>query len=75
MRYFELALLGNDGRYPSLPGTGWTPWLADPRVVAVAPFALNGYPGEWGHTNWLLLDSDGVVSGTYPSFEVWAGVR
>jgi hypothetical protein len=74
-RYFELALLGNDGRYPSLPETGWTPWRADPRVVAVTPFALNGYPAEWGHTNWLLLDANGVVSGTYPSFEVWAGVR
>jgi hypothetical protein len=72
--YFDLALHGNQGRYPSLPEEGWTPWLTDPRIVAIVPFALNGYPGEWGHTNWLQLSADGTVSGTYPSFEVWTAV-
>lgn len=71
-QYFDLALHGNDGRYPDAPETGWTPWLEDPRVVAVTPFALNGYPPEWGHTNWLALNNDGTVTGVYASFELLA---
>lgn len=70
--YLDMALRGNDGRYPQYPATGWTPWLADSRVVAVTPFALNGVPHEWGHTNWLLLDSAGTVLGTYPLYEALA---
>lgn len=42
--YLDLALRGNSGRYPELPEEGWTPWLADPRVVAITFFALDGHP-------------------------------
>ena len=71
--YLDLALRGNGGRYPELPEEGWTPWLADPRVEAVTPFALDGQPAEWGHTNWLALDPEGNVLYTYPPFEALAG--
>lgn len=50
----------------------WQPWLADARVLAVAPFALNGVPQEWGHTNWLQLDAEGKVLGTYAAFDLVA---
>ncbi len=66
--FLDLALRGNHGRYPDFPEQGWTPWLSDPRVVAVTPFAFNGHPSEWGHTNWLILDPQGAVVGTYPAF-------
>jgi hypothetical protein len=71
-QYLELALWGNHGRYPDWPETGWTPWLDDPRVIAVTPFALNGLPAEWGHTNWLALDAQGNVLDTYPPFDLLA---
>ena len=61
--YLNLALRGNNGRFPHYPETGWTPWLADPRVVAVTPFALDGNPAEWWHTNWLEMESDGRIAG------------
>ncbi|MBN1429139.1 MAG: hypothetical protein JXB07_12255 [Anaerolineae bacterium] len=64
--YLDLALWGNGGRYPDYPEDGWIPWLADPRVVAITPFALDGNPVEWGHTNWLMVDEDGRVLGCYP---------
>jgi hypothetical protein len=70
--YVDLAFFGNDGRYPELPADGWTPWAEDPRVVAVTPFALDGHPSEWGHTNWLALDNQGTVLGTYAPFELLA---
>lgn len=70
--YLDLSLNGNGGRYPDLPEEGWTPWLADPRVVAITPFALNGVPREWGHTNWLALDAEGTVLETYASFDLLA---
>lgn len=70
--YLDLALWGNGGRYPEFPQSGWTPWLADPRVVAVTPFALDGSPAEWGHTNWLVLDSHGSVLDTYAPFDLLA---
>jgi hypothetical protein len=73
--YLSLALWGNGGRYLEYPEEGWTPWLDDPRVAAVTPFALDGYPAEWGHTNWLLLDGDGQVLGEYPFFDALVGVR
>jgi hypothetical protein len=69
-RYVDLALHGNKGRYPDLPETGWTPWLADERVIGVVFFALNGHPAFWGHTNWLKLDPQGQVLGVYAPFEV-----
>ncbi len=74
-QYLDLALHGNRGRYPALPEAGWTPWLSDPRVVAITPFALNGSPSEWGHTNWLALDGAGNVLGTYAPFELLATGR
>lgn len=67
--FVDLAFNGNCGRYPQWPETGWTPWQADPRVIAVTLFALNGKPREWGHTNWLQLDIYGRVLGVYPMFE------
>ena len=70
--YLDLALRGNDGRFPNLPETGWTPWLTDPRVQAVVIFALNGYPAFWGHTNLLALDAQGQVLDTYALFETLA---
>lgn len=72
--YFDLALRGNNGRYADMPETGWTPWLNDARVVAITPFAFDGLPAEWGHTNWLVLDSSGVVLDTYPMFDFFASV-
>ncbi len=74
-QYLDMALYGNDGRYPAFPQAGWTPWLADPRVIAVTPFALNGVPAEWGHTNWLALNSEGDVLGTYAMFDLLATQR
>lgn len=73
--YMDLALNGNQGRYPDWPETGWTPWLDDERVVAVVFFALDGNPAEWGHTNWLQVDSDGAILGTYAPFELLAKER
>ena len=62
--YFDLAWYGNkNGRYPNYPTTGWIAWQDDPRIVAVTPFALNGAPSEWGHTNWLTMKEDGSVDG------------
>jgi hypothetical protein len=66
---WEIALIGNAGRYPDLPEGGWTPLLRDPRVIAVVAFALNGSPAEWATTNWLLLDASGSVRGQYPIYE------
>lgn len=70
--YLDLALRGNDGFYLDMRRDGWLPWLSDPRVIAVTPFALDGAPGEWGHTNWLQIDADGAVLGTYALFDLLA---
>ncbi|MBN1427863.1 MAG: hypothetical protein JXB07_05715 [Anaerolineae bacterium] len=70
--YLDLALWGNNGHYPDDPEEGWMPWLADPRVVAITPFALDGNPVEWGHTNWLMIEEEGQVLGKYPAFDVLA---
>jgi hypothetical protein len=59
--YFDLALRGNCVRYPPLPSTGWTPWLDDDRLIAITPFALDGHPDEWGHSNWLEMDENGAI--------------
>lgn len=41
----------------------------DEMVAAVTLFAFNGRPAEWGHTNWLILDQNGRILGTYfPDF-------
>ncbi|MEM7030069.1 MAG: hypothetical protein AAF629_10930 [Chloroflexota bacterium] len=65
-QYLDLAWQGNQGRYPKLPETGWTAWQDDPQVMAVIPFAFNGLPSVWGHTNWLALDEAGHVLSIYP---------
>lgn len=59
--YLDLALLGNNGRYPHLPNESWTPWLTDNRIYAITPFALNGHTNEWHHTSWLTLDENGSI--------------
>ncbi len=64
--YLDLTLRGNHGSRPGWPENGWTPWLADPRVVAITPFALDGSPAEWGHSNWLILNPQGAILGDYP---------
>jgi hypothetical protein len=69
--YFELAMYGNESRYPDWPAEGWISWQEDPRVVAVTPFALNGLPREWGHTNWLALNADGKILDVYEPLNVW----
>jgi hypothetical protein len=69
-KYVDLALCGNGGRYSEYPEEGWTPWLHDHRVAAVTFFALDGSPAEWSHTNWLVLDVDGNVLGTYAPFDL-----
>jgi hypothetical protein len=74
-QFIDMAFNGNRGRYPQWPASGWTPWQTDARVIAVTPFALDGAPKEWGHTNWLELDREGRVLGIYPMFEVMRGNR
>jgi hypothetical protein len=64
--YLDLAFNGNQGRYPELPESGWTPWNDDPQVIGVVLFALGGYPNDWGHTNWVTVDDQGRVTGQYP---------
>lgn len=64
--YLDLAFRGNNGRYPDLPQTGWTPWNDDPQVQGVILFALGGYPKDWGHTNWVVVDAKGRVTDFYP---------
>jgi hypothetical protein len=64
--YVDLAFHGNDGRYPGLPQTGWTPWNEDEKVIGVVLFALGGFPRDWGHTNWVLVDDRGQITGSYP---------
>jgi hypothetical protein len=59
--YLDLALRGNNGRYPDLPATGWRPWLDDERLIAITPFALDGNPDEWRHSNWLEIGEDGTI--------------
>lgn len=68
--YLDMAMRGNFGQYSYAPRTGWTPWLSDPRVKILAPFALNGHPDEWGHTNWLIINPDGQITGTYAHYEL-----
>jgi hypothetical protein len=63
--YFDLAFYGT-------PDSDWIPWLDDPLVIAVTPFAFDGSPTEWGHTNWLKLDARGSIIRTYPVFDYFA---
>lgn len=68
--YIDLALYGNNGRYADLPEDGWIPWMEDPRLAGVVFFTLDGVPFEWGHSNWLELNADGDILGTYPMVDV-----
>jgi hypothetical protein len=70
--YMNLAFYGNAGGYPDLPATGWTAWNNDARVIAVTPFALNGAPHEWRHTNWLDLDKKGYIQAISPIYHAFA---
>lgn len=72
-RFAELVTLAFDGP-PGGPAEGWTPWNKDPRVRAVALFALGGRPEDWGHTNLLLMGPNGRVLGAYPFAEALARV-
>lgn len=72
-RFAELVQLAFDGP-TSGPAEGWTPWNDDPRVKAVALFALAGRPRDWGHTNLLLIDPSGRIQGVYPFAESLARV-
>ena len=65
-RYLDWAGQGN-----GQPDAGWTPWQQDDRVFAVTPFALDGNPAEWWHTNWLELAEDGTVVHVLPLFTAW----
>jgi len=73
-QYLDMAMRGNvDGHHPDAPQDGWTPWLADERMVGVAYFALDGVPWEWSHTNLLMVAENGETLGTHPHYEVLAG--
>jgi hypothetical protein len=72
--YFELAFIGNR-RFSQYATSGWTPWENDSRVLAVMPFALDGYPGEWGHSNWLMVDEQGNIQGVYPMYQRMVELR
>ena len=69
--YLDLAMHGNNGRYPNLPADGWLPWQADERVVAVTPFAFNGSRDKWAHTSWLEVGDDGEIFGRTPLVHAW----
>ena len=68
--YIDMAIFGNDGRYPDAPRTGWAPLANASDVMGVIYFALAGNPGSWGHTNLLRVDESGQVVGTYPHYDV-----
>jgi hypothetical protein len=69
-RYVDVALRGAES--PFAGTVTWQPLLADTRVEAVALFALNGVPQEWGHSNWLQLDDAGAILGTYAPYDTIA---
>jgi hypothetical protein len=70
--YLDLLLLGNaNQRVADVPRGGWTGLLLDDRIIGVVPFALNGTPGEWGHTNWLEMSPDGEILDEYPMVDLF----
>lgn len=73
--YLDLAMRGNTGVYNDAPEAGWTPWLRDERVVAVAVFALDGVPWEWAHTNLLVMNADGTIARTTLMFDILASYQ
>lgn len=70
--YLDLAMRGGLAENPERQPISWQPWLSDERVLAVIPFALNGAPKDWSHTNWLRLSENGEVLGVYPVFDLVA---
>jgi len=68
--YLDMALRGNQGKYPAQPIRGWFPLLTDERVMGVAIFALNGTHNEWAHTSLLHVNEDGTITDTTPMFDV-----
>ena len=72
--YYDLALLGRASIYQRGDLT-WMPLLADERIIAIAPFALNGHPDEWEHTSLLEMTADGDVLGTTKIFDRLAGYQ
>jgi hypothetical protein len=75
-QYLDLLLLGNvNQRVPDVPTGGWTGLLIDERVKGVIPFALNGTPQEWGHTNWLKMSPEGEILGEYPMVDLFRRYR
>ena len=72
--YLDLLLLGNVNQdVPNVPTGGWTGLLIDERVIGVIPFAFNGRPDEWGHTNWLEMSPEGEILGEYPMVDLLRG--
>jgi hypothetical protein len=69
-RYVDVALRGAES--PFAGTVTWQPLLADTRVEAVALFALNGVPREWGHSNWLQLDESGAILDSYAPYDTVA---
>ena len=70
--YLDLLLFGNvNQRVANVPTGGWTGLLLDERVIGVIPFALNGTPNEWGHTNWLEMSPEGEILGEYPMVDLF----
>lgn len=60
-QYIALAFDGPDDH----AAEGWIPWNHDPRVHAVALFALGGRPELWGHTNLVRMDATGRIAGPF----------
>jgi hypothetical protein len=71
-QYLDVALRGRASIYINQP-LNFTPWLLDERVIAVVPFALNGVPEEWQHSNWLVMDAGGQITGTTALFDLIQG--
>lgn len=69
-RYLDLALRGEHSSFSGGKVTPWMPLLADERVIAVIPFAFDGHPEIWGHSNWLRLDTQGQIVGSYPPYDL-----
>jgi hypothetical protein len=70
--YLSLSFYGEEAQCQDVALSGrWTPWNDDPLVIAVTPFALNGNPQEWAHTNWLEMDTKGEVLGVYNFAHTW----
>lgn len=46
-------------------------WFSDARIYGVTPFALNGHPTEWHHTNWLVVTETGEIVGELPFAHIW----